>query len=152
MNYDGMICPDVIFVQSKNLPLICDCNVNLNIMQTKKFLRLIWVLLLSLMVLPEIKADNEVDFDGEWSEGKRTIMPEIPITAIENDVDLMIETTSTLSDITIRIVKDGNILYEETLYQPQTTTTIALDFLDPGTYRLELTNQWGDYLFGTFEK
>lgn len=121
-------------------------------MQTKKFLWLIWVLLLSLMVLPEVKADNEVDFDGEWSEGKRAIIPEIPITAIENDVYLTIETTPTRSDITIRIVKDGNILYEETLYQPQTETTIALDFLDTGTYRLELTNQWGDFLYGTFEK
>ena len=64
------------------------------------------MLLFSLMVLPEVKADNEVDFDGEWSEGKRTIMPEIPITAIENDVYLMIETTSTRSDITIRIKKE----------------------------------------------
>ena len=152
MNYDGMICPDVIFVQSKNLPLICDCNVNLNIMQTKKFLRLIWVLLLSLMVLPEVKADNEVKLEGEWEEEQRSVSREIPITAIENDVYLTIETTSTRSDIAIRIVKDGNILYEETLYQPQTATTIALDFLDPGTYRLELTNQWGDFLYGTFEK
>ena len=152
MNYDGMICPDVIFVQSKNLPLICDCNVNLNIMQTKKFLRLIWVLLLSLMVLPEVKADNEVKFEGEWEEEQRSVSREIPITAIENDVYLTIETTSTRSDIAIRIVKDGNILYAETLYRPQTATTIALDFLEPGTYGLELTNQWGDYLFGTFEK
>lgn len=121
-------------------------------MQTKKFLRLIWVLLLSLMILPEVKADNEVDFDGEWSEGKIAIIPEIPITAIENDVYLTIESTSTRSDITIRIMKDGNILYEETLYQPQMETIIALDFLDPGTYGLKLTNQCGDFLYGTFEK
>ena len=121
-------------------------------MQIKKFLRLIWVSLLSLVVLPEIKADNRVYVEGEWNEGKRTVMTEIPITAIENDVDLMIETTSTRSDITIRIVKDGNILYEKTLFSPQMAITIALDFLDPGTYRLELTNQWGDFLYGTFEK
>ena len=37
-------------------------------MQIKKFLRLIWVLLLSLMVLPEVKADNEVKLEGEWEE------------------------------------------------------------------------------------
>lgn len=121
-------------------------------MQTKKFLRLIWVLLLSLMVLPEVKADNEVKLEGEWEEEQRSVSREIPITAIENDVYLTIETTSTRSDITIRIVKDGNILYEETLYRPQTATTITLDFLEPGTYGLELTNQWGDYLYGTFEK
>lgn len=59
---------------------------------------------------------------------------------------------STRLDITIRIVKNGNILYEETLYSSQMATTIALDFLDPGTYGLELTNQWGDYLYGSFEK
>lgn len=93
-----------------------------------------------------------MDTDGKWREGKRSLTQDYPITVTYDEAFLYIETTSIRSDITIRIVKDGNILYEETLYRPQTATTIALDFLEPGTYGLELTNQWGDFLYGTFEK
>lgn len=99
----------------------------------------------------EVKADK-VDWDGKWDEGYRSLIQDYPVAASYDEAYLYIETTSTRSDITIRIVKDGSILYEETLYRPQTATTIALDFLEPGTYGLELTNQWGDYLYGTFEK
>ena len=105
----------------------------------------------SFMWTPKVMAD-QVETDGDWAEGKRSLTQDYPITVTYDEAYLYIETTSTRSDITIRIVKDGNILYEETLYSPQMATTIALDFLEPGTYGLELTNQWGDYLFGTFEK
>lgn len=98
-----------------------------------------------------VRAD-QVETDGKWKEGRRTLIQDCPVTVTYNESCLYIETTSTLSDITIRIVKDENILYEETLYQPQMATIIPLDFLDSGTYRLELTNQWGGYLYGTFEK
>ena len=81
----------------------------------------------------------------------RSVSLDIPIASYDENY-LYIETAPSSSDITIRIVKNGSILYEETIYSPQTATTIALDFLEPGTYRLELTNQWGDYLFGSFEK
>ena len=114
----------------------------------------LWVMCLlacSFMWTPKVMAD-QVETDGDWAEGKRGFIQDCPVTVTYDEAFLYIETTSTRSDITIRIVKDGNILYEETLYSPQTATTIALDFLEPGTYRLELTNQWGDYLFGTFEK
>lgn len=123
--------------------------------QKTKKRSLMWLYLLCILAGSlwslEVKADK-VDWDGKWDEGYRSLIQDCPVTASYDEAYLYIETTSTRSDITIRIVKDGNILYEETLYQPQTTTTIALDFLDPGTYRLELTNQWGDFLYGTFEK
>lgn len=114
---------------------------------------LICLLVCNFIFSLEARADHNIDLDGRWEEEEeeRSISFH-SIKASYDEVYLYIETTSTRSDITIRIVKDENILYEETLYSPQTATTIALDFLDPGTYRLELTNQWGDYLFGTFEK
>ena len=114
-----------------------------------------WLYLLCLLVCSfwslKVKADK-VDWEAGWDESFRSLIQDCPVTASYDEAYLYIETTSTRSDITIRIVKDGNILYEETLYSPQTATTIALDFLDPGTHRLELTNQWGGYLYGTFEK
>ena len=112
----------------------------------------LWVILFCSLALPEVQADEGIDVEGDWDDSIRSGILDYPVLARISGINLIVETTSTLSDITIRIVKDGNILYEETLYQPQTTTTIALDFLDPGTYRLELTNQWGDFLYGTFEK
>lgn len=115
----------------------------------------LWVMCLlacSFMWIPNVIAEQVIETDGDWGYGRRDLTQDCPINVSYDDMYLYIETTSTRSDITIRIVKDGNILYEETLYSPQTATTIALDFLDPGTYRLELTNQWGGYLYGTFEK
>ena len=116
----------------------------------------VWFCLMCLLACNFIlsfnaKADQGVDWNGKWGDGWERSIPIYPVASYDENY-LYIETTSSSSDITIRIVKNGNILYEETLYSPQTATTIALDFLDPGTYRLELTNQWGDYLFGTFEK
>ena len=121
--------------------------------RAKYWFCLICLLVCNFIFSLEARADHNIGLDGKWEEEEeeRSISFH-PVKASYDEAYLYIETTSTRSDITIRIVKDGNILYEETLYQPQTTTTIALDFLDPGTYRLELTNQWGDYLFGTFEK
>ena len=114
-----------------------------------------WLYLLCLLVCSfwslKVKADK-VDWEAGWDEGYRSLIQDCPVTASYDEAYLYIETTSTRSDITIRIVKDGNILYEETLYSPQTATTIVLDFLDTGTYRVELNNQWGGYLYGSFEK
>lgn len=114
---------------------------------------LMCLLAFNFVFLPEVRADQDIDWEGEWhGKGKgRSVSLDIPIASYDENY-LYIETAPSSSDITIRIVKNGSILYEETIYSPQTATTIALDFLEPGTYRLELTNQWGDYLFGSFEK
>lgn len=113
---------------------------------------LLWLVAFSFMALPEAKADKDIDFDGEWDESYRSISQNHPVTASLNEAYLFIETTSTRSDITIRIVKDATVVYEEILYQPKTATTISLEHFDKGLYRLELTNQWGDFLYGEFEK
>lgn len=122
--------------------------------RAKGWFCLICLLVCNFIFSLEARADQKSDLGGEWRETgeERSVTFDCPITVSYNEFNLYIKTTSTRSDITIRIVKDGNILYEEILYSPQTATTIALDFLDPGTYRLELTNQWGGYLYGTFEK
>lgn len=120
-------------------------------LRTRVWFCLVCLLACNFILSFNVKADQKVDWEGKWGDAWERSIPTSPI-AFYNEAYLYIETTSTRSDITIRIVKDGNILYEETLYSPQTAITIALDFLDPGTYRLELTNQWGDFLYGTFEK
>ena len=63
-----------------------------------------------------------------------------------------IESTSMRSDIVIRIW-DGTDLIVETEAPAETLpVTIPISHLEKGTlYRLELTNQWGDCLNGTFQ-
>ena len=51
----------------------------------------LWSFLFCFIALPELQADAVDDWKGQWKEGKRAIMPEIPITAVENDVYLMID-------------------------------------------------------------
>ena len=65
---------------------------------------------------------------------------------------LYIETTSARSDIQIRILDGATVVYETTLYAPDTFIAISLEQLEDGTYGVELTNQWGDYLYGEFER
>lgn len=43
----------------------------------------------------------------------------------------------------------SSVIYEKTILA-ENTGYICID-LECGTYALNLTNQWGDYLYGTFE-
>ena len=75
-----------------------------------------------------------------------------PVTASYDEAFLYIETTSARSDIQIRILDGAAVVYETTLYAPDTFIAISLEQLEDGTYGVELTNQWGDYLYGEFER
>ena len=116
-----------------------------------------WFYLLCLLLAcgfiwsPEMKAD-QVDWDGKWDEGYRSLIQDYPVTASYDEAFLYIETTSARSDIQIRILDGAAVVYETTLYAPDTFIAIPLEQLEDGTYGVELTNQWGDYLYGEFER
>ena len=66
---------------------------------------------------------------------------------------LSIQSTSQRSDIVVRISKDGIVLYEARVSASEAEyTMIDLGGLDADAYVLDLTNQWGDHLYGIFEK
>lgn len=111
-------------------------------------------LVLSSLLLQNVSANtrNSIPLFGKWKEGARSVSSSIPITAYINDGVLSIHSSTQRSDITLCISKDGNVVYEGTVPASETSCIIIdlCDF-DPGTYSVELKNQWGDYLLVRFQ-
>lgn len=97
------------------------------------------------------KAGNSVSFYGRWKEDARSISSSIPISAFINDGVLSIHSSTQRSDITICISKDGKAIYEGTVPASDTDCImIDLSGFDSSPCSIELTNQWGDHLSGSF--
>ena len=104
-----------------------------------------------LIFSAEATEEKYLPLEGQWKEGKRSVSDEYPISAVLNDGYIFIQTASPRSDIRVRIMKGTAILHEETIQSPTFSTSVCLDRMGTGNdYRLELTNQWGDYLLGEF--
>ena len=120
-----------------------------------KISRLLLVFLVSNLIAVNMYAgiiggcpDNE---NGKWNEGKRSVSSDIPITIYVENGQLVIKSHSLRSDITIRIMDSSTMVYEETVLAEK-TGYILIDLKDnkSGVYTLNLTNQWGDHLYGEF--
>lgn len=95
---------------------------------------------------------HDIGFKGEWDEGKYALSPDIPIEAFIQDGLLVIKSSSLRSDITLKITNASTVAYEMTISADQTDyACIDLNGLESGTYFLELTNQWGDHVYGCFQ-
>lgn len=121
----------------------------------KRLLSGLWICLFlasSTIAFAEGGNTDPVEFEGSWHEGIRSLSFEYPVSATFDALNLYIESTSMRSDIVIRIW-DGTDLIMETEAPAETLpVTIPISHLEKGTlYRLELTNQWGDCLNGTFQ-
>ena len=122
---------------------------------TNKISRLLLVFLVCNLIAVNMYAgiiggcpDNE---NGKWNEGKRSVSSDIPITIYVENGQLVIKSHSLRSDITIRIMDSSTMVYEETVLAEK-TGYILIDLKDnkSGVYTLNLTNQWGDHLYGEF--
>ena len=122
---------------------------------TNKISRLLLVFLVSNLIAVNMYAgiiggcpDNE---NGKWNEGKRSVSSDIPITIYVENGQLVIKSHSLRSDITIRIMDSSTMVYEETVLAEK-TGYILIDLKDNKSrvYTLNLTNQWGDHLYGEF--
>ena len=97
------------------------------------------------------KGNNSVSLYVRWKEDVRSISSPIPISAFVSDGVLSIHSSTQRSDITICISKDGKALYEDMIPASKTDcVTIDLSDFEPGTYSVELKNQWGGCLWGKF--
>lgn len=104
-----------------------------------------------LIFSAEATEEKYLPLEGQWKEGKRSVSDEYPVSAILDGKFLFIQTTSFRSTIIVRIMRGSTILHEETIQSPAFSTSVCLDRMGTGNdYRLELTNQWGDYLSGEF--
>ena len=96
---------------------------------------------------------KKLPIDGEWQEGKRSISDDCPVSAFLDGAFLFIQTTSTRSEITIKVMDGATVVSEGTILPPVLSTSISTSQLVSGvSYRLILTNQWGDCLQGDFKK
>lgn len=89
---------------------------------------------------------------GDWSQSARSSITNIPITvSIDRDI-LLIQSTDPRSNITIRVSQGNEVVYEKIVPASETESIYNnLDYLEKGIYRLDLTNQWGDHLYGDFD-
>lgn len=94
---------------------------------------------------------SSIDLDGNWNEGHRSISPAYPISAYTTSDFLLIQSSILRSDITVTIVKNGAVVYEQNVPVSQTTNIgISISDWEEGTYTLELRNLWGGYFYGNF--
>ncbi len=116
----------------------------------------IFILLLNGFITQNVSAkvmdeEEPIPLDGSWKEGQKSLSPTASIEVTINGSLLSIQSRTECSNITIRISKSCVVVYEETV--PALVTQyiqIDLSGIESDTYHLELTNQWGDYLYGDF--
>lgn len=104
-----------------------------------------------IIVEPEIPIEEEIPTDGDWDEGFKSSYWSSRIEINLTGSVLTISSKTLRSDITIRISQNDEAIFEQTVPAPETERiTIDLSNLEAGSCFLELTNQWGDYLYGYF--
>jgi hypothetical protein len=112
---------------------------------------LIITLLISLVPVQSVLADPEPEIEGTWYEGERSLYWSSRIEIDITGSSLTISSKTLRSDITIRISQSDETVFEQTVPASETERiTVDLSNFEPGQYFLELTNQWGDYLYGYF--
>ena len=122
---------------------------------TSRLVGLLFICLMSGFAFTNVYAktmgEKRVRVHGSWDEKKRSVSPDIPIIVILDNDELIIQSSSLRSDITIRIMDSSTMVYEETVLAEK-TGYILIDLKDnkSGVYTLNLTNQWGDHLYGEF--
>jgi hypothetical protein len=89
---------------------------------------------------------------GEWSTKARSLSP-IPFTASISGDQLTLKCTSPDYDINITIVNaNGQPVWQCDIAAPETSfVSIPLDSLPQGSYTIEISNDYGGYLQGTFQ-
>ena len=89
---------------------------------------------------------------GEWSTKVRSLSP-IPFTASISGDQLTLKCTSPDYDINITIVNaNGQPVWQRDIAAPETSfVSIPLDSLPQGSYTIEISNDYGGYLQGTFQ-
>lgn len=108
---------------------------------------------LGCFVFAEETKKKQLPLQGEWQEGKRSISDDCPVSAFLDGAFLFIQTTSTRSEITIKVMDGATVVSEGTILPSVLSTSISTSHLVSGvSYRLILTNQWGDCLQGDFKK
>ena len=124
-------------------------------MKNSILLTLLFIMFVSgqqnVFAVPEAPTEEEIPTEGDWDEGFKSLslsfLFEVDITGSV----LTISSNTLGSDMTVRISQNNVTLLEQTIPSSETgCITIDLSNFEGGNYFLELTNQWGGYLYGSF--
>lgn len=108
-------------------------------------------ILFSSMITNSMTAQTtESSFKREWKEKDRSVSTDMPITIYIENNQLLIQSRTMRSDINIQIIDSSSFVVYEKIILAENTGSICVN-LEKGSYTLNLTNQWGGYLYGTFE-
>ena len=127
-------------------------------MTTKNRIRIsLLVSYLLLFMSNIIMANNNkepIKFDDTWEiRDERSIGDKYPISATYDAFNIYIESTSTCSDIIIKVLDNSEfITIEKNVNKEDFPIIIPINYLQKGAYQLVLTNQWGDRLTGEFDR
>lgn len=95
---------------------------------------------------------KEIPLHGEWEEDRRSMPIELPVSVTLDGSVLFIQSTSLRSDITVRILDGATVVTEANIPASMLPASLYIEGLALGkTYQLELSNQWGGYLQGSFK-
>lgn len=81
--------------------------------------KVVWSLSLifvfSTLLIQGVSAEKkkDVEFKGKWDEGARSVSSTIPVSAFINEGVLSLHSSTQCSDITICVLKEGEIVYEK---------------------------------------
>lgn len=95
--------------------------------------------------------ESSIALRGKW-ELARSLSP-IPFTASISGEQLTVVCTSPIYDINITITNaNGQSVWQRDVAAPETSfVSIPLDSLPQGSYTIEISNDYGGYLQGTFQ-
>ena len=111
------------------------------------------VFIIPIIAINENKQSTPITFNGTWGIGdERSIGDKYPISATYDAFNIYIESTSTCSDIIIKVLDNSEfITIEKNVNKEDFPIIIPINYLLKGAYQLVLTNQWGDRLTGEFQ-
>lgn len=96
--------------------------------------------------------ESSIVLRGEWTLKTRSLTP-ISFTASISGEQLSVTCTSPIYDINITITDaNGQSVWQRDVVAPETSfVSIPLDNLPQGSYTIEISNDYGGYLQGTFQ-
>ena len=88
----------------------------------------------------------------EFSQSSTRSLQSLPVEAAISEGILYVEFSTAVGEVNLSIEGAGQVVYTSTadVVAPWHLISIPLDNYNPGTYKLELTNGDGGYVYGEF--
>lgn len=100
----------------------------------------------------ETPTESNIITEGSWALKTRSLSP-IPFTATLYDAHLSICCTEPNYDISITLTNsNGEVVWNRNVSAPETSyVSVSLSRLPEGSYTIDITNDYGGHLQGTFQ-